>query len=103
MILWKNVHRFLARLLHLRGMTAGAADAGVVEQDRFAVLGESVDQRGIPVIHGSFEAYRKLEQYDDSLRLGRGCSASPTIGASTSCGGVEFEWTLKLLQWAQIP
>ena len=35
-----------------------------------------------------FEAYRKLEQYDDSRPLAPCCSGLRTIDASTSCAGV---------------
>src|SRR6202521_3912383 len=46
-----------------RNFTARAGDAGVVEQDHFAVLGKSVGQRGIPVIHGPGKVHEE-EQWD---------------------------------------
>src|SRR6266436_4895169 len=46
-----------------------------------------------------FEAYRKLDQYDDNRPLAPWLSASRTIGASISCGGAGSGLRLKLLPW----
>src|SRR6266851_2277179 len=46
-----------------RNFTARTGEAGVVEQDHFAVLGKSVGQCGIPVIHGSGKVHEE-EQRD---------------------------------------
>src|SRR5437868_7363507 len=48
-----------------RNFTAGAGDASVVEQDHFAVLGKSVGQRGIPVIHGSGKVHEEEQRSVD--------------------------------------
>jgi hypothetical protein len=49
-----------------RNFAAGAGVAGVVKQNHFAVLGKSVDQGWIPVIHCSREVHEE-EQRDVDL------------------------------------
>src|SRR6202011_5772173 len=50
-----------------RNFTARAGDAGVVEQDHFAVLGKSVGQCGIPVIHGPREVHKEEQRHASFL------------------------------------
>jgi hypothetical protein len=50
-----------------RNFAARAGDAGVVEQDRCAVLGKSVGQRGIPVIHGSGKVHEEEQRHASFL------------------------------------
>jgi hypothetical protein len=50
-----------------RNFTARAGDAGVVEQDHFAVLGKSVGQCGIPVIHGPREVHEEEQRHASFL------------------------------------
>ena len=59
--------------------------------------GEDVVQEAL------FEAYRKLDQYDESRPLPHGYSRLHTIDASTCSAGVVSGSRPKLLPWVQIP
>src|SRR5216683_2938290 len=67
---------FLERSWHLSG---GTGDTGVVEQDHFAVLGETVGHRRIPMVHGAGEVLVEDERH-------AGCVAKAAIGKADAVG-----------------
>jgi hypothetical protein len=73
-----NLHRYCAR------MTGSVLD------------GEDVVQEAL------FEAYRKLDKFDDRHPSSHGCTESLTTGRSISCGSRRLEMRRKLL-WASLP